>query len=93
MNNIINYVITTFVGMTIGYLIKQFTQYKSMKSAIKGLLRAQMVNVYYEYQPQKKTSHYIKEAWLMNYEAYKELGGNSFIDTLKEDVEDWEVIK
>ena len=51
-----------------------------------------MVNVYYGYKASKKAPFYVKEAWLMNYEVYKELKGNSFIDSLKEEVDNWEVI-
>lgn len=91
-SSILTYILTTIVGILIGYVIKQITEYTNIKRAIRGLLRAEMVNVYYGYKASKKAPFYVKEAWLMNYEVYKELKGNSFIDSLKEEVDNWEVI-
>ena len=92
MNSILIYICTTVIGVLIGYIIKQITEYRNIKSAIRGLLRSEMVEMYYHYRDTKKIPYYVKEAWNMNYDIYKGLQGNSFIDGLKVEIDKWEVI-
>lgn len=92
MNSILIYICTTVIGVFIGYIIKQITEYRNIKSAIRGLLRSEMVEMYYHYRNTKKIPYYVKEAWNMNYDIYKGLQGNSFIDGLKLEIDKWEVI-
>lgn len=92
MQSILIYICTTVIGVLIGYIIKQITEYRNIKSAIRGLLRSEMVEMYYHYRDTKKIPYYVKEAWTMNYDIYKGLQGNSFIDGLKVEIDKWEVI-
>ncbi len=92
INSIVLYICTTIIGMLIGYLMKTISSFSEIKSAIRGLLRVVMVDVYYHYRDSRKIPYYVKEAWLLNYDIYKKLNGNSFIDTLKDEIEKWEVI-
>ena len=92
MQSILIYICTTVIGVLIGYIIKQITEYRNIKSAIRGLLRSEMVEMYYHYRDTKKIPYYVKEAWNMNYDIYKGLQGNSFIDGLKVEIDKWEVI-
>ena len=80
-------VLTAIFGLT----SKVINDMKTQKMAITSLLRSEMVKVYYKYKNEKRMPHYIKEAWYEDYEAYKKLGGNSFIDNIKNDIEEWEV--
>jgi len=56
------------------------------------LLRADMLKAYYNNKSAQKIRQYEYENFLMEYTAYKALKGNSFIDKIKIEVDDWEVI-
>lgn len=55
-------------------------------------LRSEMLQIYYHNKDTKKIRQYEKENFMMLYEAYKALRGNSFIDTIYEEVRKWETI-
>ena len=58
----------------------------------KCLLRQQMLNTYYKHKDEKKIRQYEYENFIMSYEAYKALKGNSFVDKIKTDVDEWTVV-
>ena len=55
-------------------------------------LRSEMLRIYYHNREKEEIRQYEYENFSMMYDAYKALGGNSFIDKIKKDVEKWEVI-
>lgn len=55
-------------------------------------LRSDMLQIYYHNKDNKKIRQYELQNFLLLYEAYKALKGNSFIDTIKEEVITWEMI-
>lgn len=55
-------------------------------------LRSEMLQIYYHNRERKKIRQYEKENFMMLYEAYKALKGNSFIDTIYDEVKKWETI-
>ena len=55
-------------------------------------LRSEMLQIYYHNKDAKTIHQYEKENFMMLYEAYKALKGNSFIDTIYEEVRKWETI-
>lgn len=65
---------------------------KKQSEGIKCLLRGRMVNVYYKNKDTEKIRQYEYENFSAYYEAYKALGGNSFIDHIAKEVLEWEVI-
>lgn len=58
----------------------------------KCLLRSDMLNIYYHNREKKVIRQYEYENFVMLYEAYKALKGNSFIDKIYSEVKEWEVI-
>ena len=56
-------------------------------------LRSEMLQIYYHNRDSKKIRQYEKENFMMLYEAYKALKGNSFIDTIYDEVRKWETIE
>lgn len=91
LESVIVYFLTTVLGLLIGLVGKLVLDAVNQRHATKSLLRSEMVRVYYKYRESKKIPHYIKEAWYDNYTSYKKLKGNSFIDDLKHDIDEWEV--
>lgn len=56
-------------------------------------LRIEMNRIYYKYLPYKKIAKYDKEAFARMYEDYKDIGGNSYIDTIHEEMKKWKVVE
>ncbi len=57
----------------------------------KCILRQQMLNSYYRHKDEDCIRQYEYENFLYSYHAYKAMGGNSFIDKIKAEVDTWEV--
>lgn len=55
-------------------------------------LRSDMLRIYYHHREEKKIRQYEYENFLMLYEGYKALKGNSFIDKIYGEIKTWEVI-
>lgn len=55
-------------------------------------LRSDMLQIYYHNKNDKKIRQYEYENFVLLYEAYKALKGNSFIDKIYSEVKTWEVI-
>ena len=55
-------------------------------------LRSEMLRIYYHHNETKKIRQYEYENFVMLYEAYKALKGNSFIDKIYTEVKTWEII-
>ena len=67
----------------------------TMTSVIEGQkcqLRADMLRTYYHHKNDEKIRQYEYENFIFSYNAYKALGGNSFIEHINEEVRSWEVI-
>lgn len=55
-------------------------------------LRQHMLDIYYDNHESGKIRQYEYENFVLLYEAYKELKGNSFIDKIYSEVKTWDVI-
>lgn len=64
---------------------------KSFGDGIKCLLRKDMMDTYYRNRDDETLHEYEKKNFLFEYEAYKALGGNSFIDDVSKKVREWAV--
>lgn len=58
----------------------------------KCLLRSDMLTIYYHNRERRVIRQYEYENFILLYEAYKALKGNSFIDRIKKEVDEWEVV-
>lgn len=59
----------------------------------KCLLRTAILNIYYKGLDKQEIHQYEAENLVKLYEAYKALGGNSFVDCIYEDMRKWTVIR
>lgn len=55
-------------------------------------LRSDMLHTYYKHHGTKTIRQYEFENFLMLYKAYKALKGNSFIDKIRDEVIEWEIV-
>lgn len=62
------------------------------KEGLKCLLRAEMLHTYYTHKNERQIRQYDFENFIACYNAYKQLGGNSFVDHIRSELDEWEVI-
>lgn len=58
----------------------------------KCLLRSDMLTIYYKNRERRTIRQYEYENFIKLYEAYKALRGNSFIDRIKQEVDEWDIV-
>lgn len=64
---------------------------KKIINGQKCQLRSEMLQIYYHNKDTKVIRQFEYENFVMLYEAYKALRGNSFIDKIYEEVKKWEI--
>lgn len=63
------------------------------KEGERCLLRSEMLRIYYAYLDKREIKQYEFENFIKLYDAYKALGGNSFIDEVNLEVRDWRIVR
>lgn len=86
----------TTIGAAVVLLVKPVREkvlgIKREDDGIKCLLRSDMLRIYYHNQKNRTIRQYEYENFILEYKAYKAKGGNSFIDHIKAEVEEWEIV-
>ncbi len=80
------------IGVLIGVIAPVIANMKKISNGTKCQLRSEILRIYYHNREQGKIRQYEYENFVMLYEAYKALKGNSFIDKIYEEVHSWEII-
>lgn len=80
------------VVFLIGIIVPVIVVLRKIMNGQKCQLRSDMLQIYYSNKETKKIHQYEKENFILLYEAYKALKGNSFIDTIHAEVMKWETI-
>lgn len=70
-------------------LRSRFFKDKEQRNGIMCLLRKDMLDIYYANKDSKVIREYEYKNFISCYEAYKAMGGNSFIDHIKVEVDDF----
>lgn len=84
--------IITEVGVLLGVIAPVILSIKRISNGTKCQLRSEMLRIYYRNRETEKIRQYEYENFVMLYEAYKALKGNSFIDKIYAEVKTWEII-
>ena len=63
------------------------------KEGNRCLLRSEMLRIYYTNLEKREIHQFEFENFIKLYDAYKALGGNSFIDEINLEVRQWKIIK
>ena len=79
-------------GILIGVILPVMLSVRKIKEGTKCQLRSEMLRIYYHTRETGKIRQYEYENFVMLYEAYKALGGNSFIDKIYREIQELEVI-
>lgn len=80
------------IGVLLGVIIPVIVSIRKIATGTKCQLRSEMLRIYYRHRESEKIRQYEYENFVMLYEAYKALKGNSFIDKIFKEVESWEII-
>lgn len=81
----------TAVSAAVAVVRKLMRTVSSIVEGIRCQLRTDMLRVYYRHKDERVIRQYEKENFEHNYQAYKALGGNSFIDDIHAQVRQWQV--
>lgn len=80
------------IGVLIGVITPVIVSMRKISNGTRCQLRSEMLRIYYHNRGDGEIRQYELENFIMLYEAYKALKGNSFIDKIHEEVLSWEVI-
>ena len=80
------------IGVLLGVIIPIIVSIRKISTGTKCQLRSEMLRIYYRNHESEKIRQYEYENFVMLYEAYKALKGNSFIDKIYKEVASWEII-
>lgn len=82
----------TEIGILLGVIIPVIVFVIKIANGTKCQLRSEMLRTYYHNRESETIRQYEYENFVMLYEAYKALKGNSFIDKIYKEVQSWEII-
>ena len=80
------------IGVLLGVIIPVIFSVRKIATGTKCQLRSEMLRIYYHHREQETIRQYEYENFVMLYEAYKALKGNSFIDKIYGEVKKWEIV-
>lgn len=80
------------IGVLVGVIVPVIVSIQKIANGTRCQLRSEMLRIYYHNRESNKIRQYEYENFVMLYEAYKALKGNSFIDKIYEEVHSWDII-
>lgn len=80
------------ISVLLGVIIPVILSIRKIANGTKCQLRSEMLRIYYNNRETGRIRQYEYENFVMLYEAYKALKGNSFIDKIYEEVHSWEIV-
>jgi len=97
IEQIIKSAIGYIVPAVIGYLVARLVGYKkkndSLKNGVMTMLQSNITNAYFYYEMCHKIPDYIYKNLINEFKAYKQLGGNDYIERLMDKMENWEITR
>lgn len=82
----------TEISVLFGVIMPVICNMRKISNGTKCQLRSEMLRIYYHNHEKGKIRQFEYENFVMLYEAYKALKGNSFIDRIYKEVQEWEII-
>lgn len=80
------------IGVLLGVIVPVIVSVRKIATGTKCQLRSEMLRIYYHNREKEEIRQYEYENFIMLYEAYKALKGNSFIDKIYKEVQSWEIV-
>ena len=82
----------TEISVLVGVVAPIIVCIKKIANGTKCQLRSEMLRIYYRHRENETIRQYEYENFVMLYEAYKALKGNSFIDKIYAEVKTWDIV-
>lgn len=82
----------TELGVLMGVIVPVIISIRKISEGTKCQLRSEMLRIYYHNRETGEIRQYEYENFVMLYDAYKALKGNSFIDKIYKEVQSWEIV-
>jgi hypothetical protein len=82
----------TEISVLLGVIVPIIASMRKISNGTKCQLRSEMLRIYYHHHETEKIRQYEYKNFVMLYEAYKALKGNSFIDKIYREVQSWEIV-
>lgn len=82
----------TEIGVLLGVVLPIIACIKKIANGTRCQLRSEMLRIYYRHRETETIRQYEYENFVMLYEAYKALKGNSFIDKIYAEVKTWDIV-
>ena len=82
----------TEISILLGVVLPVIISVRKISNGTKCQLRSEMLRMYYRHRESGEIRQYEYENFVMLYEAYKALKGNSFIDNIYAEVQTWKVV-
>lgn len=76
----------------VGVIVPVIVSVRKIGAGTRCQLRSEMLRIYYHNREVEEIRQFELENFIMLYEAYKALKGNSFIDKIHKEVLSWKVI-
>ena len=80
------------IGVLLGVIIPVIVWIRKIGDGTRCQLRSEMLRIYYHNRERGKIRQYEYENFVMLYDAYKALKGNSFIDKIYKEIQELEVV-
>ncbi len=80
------------IGVLLSVVLPMVVSIRRVANGQKCQLRSEMLRIYYHNREHTRIRQYEYENFTLLYEAYKALGGNSFIDRIRQEVNRWEIV-
>ena len=80
------------IGILVGVIVPVIVRIRKISDGTRCQLRSEMLRIYYHNHDKETIRQYEYENFVMLYEAYKALKGNSFIDKIYSEVKTWDII-
>ena len=80
------------IGVLVGVIVPVIISVTKIANGTRCQLRSEMLRIYYHHSDTKRIRQYEYENFVLLYEAYKALNGNSFIDKIYTEVKTWEIV-
>lgn len=84
--------LVTEIGILLAVIIPVIVSIRKIADGTRCQLRSEMLRIYYHTRDAGQIRQYEYENFVMLYEAYKALKGNSFIDKIYKEIQEMEIV-
>lgn len=71
---------------------EKIEEHKKLEKSDRTIIRSEITTIYYRYCEKKIIPVYEKENFIYLYNQYKSLGGNSYVDDIKAQIDTWQIL-